>query len=150
MKLTPKKINTFLLFKLPSAWFCGVRLKSINSVKAEASVKFKWINQNPFGSMYFAVQAMAAELTTGALVMQEIQNTGKTISMLVAENKSEFLKKAKGKIQFVCEDGLALQEAIQDCIKNPEGSTIWMKSVGKNEDADVVSVFYFKWTLKAK
>jgi hypothetical protein len=30
-----------------------------------ATVKHRWINQNPFNSMYFAVQAMAAELSTG-------------------------------------------------------------------------------------
>jgi hypothetical protein len=35
------------------------------------SVKHRWINQNPFNSMYFAVQAMAAELATGALVMSD-------------------------------------------------------------------------------
>ena len=34
-----------------------------------STVKHRWINQNPFNSMYFAVQAMAAELSTGALVM---------------------------------------------------------------------------------
>jgi hypothetical protein len=36
-------------------------------------LKHRWINQNPFNSMYFAVQAMAAELATGALVMFQIQ-----------------------------------------------------------------------------
>jgi hypothetical protein len=37
--------------------------------------------------MYFAVQAMAAELSTGALVMYQIQKSGKKISMLVANNR---------------------------------------------------------------
>jgi hypothetical protein len=36
-------------------------------------VKHRWINQNPFNSMYFAVQAMGAELATGALVMYQIK-----------------------------------------------------------------------------
>ncbi|GGE20222.1 thioesterase [Psychroflexus salis] len=150
MKLTPKKINWFLLLKLPSAWFCGVRLNYINHTKSLASVRFKWINQNPFKSMYFAVQAMAAELTTGALVMQSIQNENKNISMLVAENKAEFVKKATGKIQFECTDGKALNDAMQLCINQKEGATFWMKSEGKNEANEVVSIFYFKWTLKVK
>ena len=150
MKLTPKKINQFTLFKLPSAWFCGVRLTEITNQKSVASVKHRWINQNPFNSMYFAVQAMAAELTTGALVMQSIQNHNKKISMLVAENKSEFLKKAKGRIHFKCEDGDALEEAMHICLTRDEGATIWMKAVGKNDEQEVVSIFEFKWTLKQK
>jgi hypothetical protein len=42
-------------------------------------VKHRWINQNPFNSMYFAVQAMAAELATGALVMFQIQKVVENI-----------------------------------------------------------------------
>jgi hypothetical protein len=53
--------------------------------------------------MYFAVQAMAAELSTGALVMYQIQKR-KKISMLVANNKGVLLK-ATGRITFVCRDG---------------------------------------------
>ena len=90
MKLTPKKINLFTMMKLPAAWFCGVRLKEISEQAAKVTVRHRWINQNPFNSMYFAVQAMAAELSTGALVMQAIQNSNANISMLVAENNAEF------------------------------------------------------------
>lgn len=43
--------------------------------------------------MYFAVQAMAAEFTTGALVMFHIKSSGKNISMLVAQNKAVFTKR---------------------------------------------------------
>jgi hypothetical protein len=150
MKLTPRKINTFVLFKLPSAWFCGVRLTEISSEESTVSVKLRWINQNPFNSMYFAIQAMAAELSTGALVMQSIQNEKLKISMLVAENKAEFIKKAKGRIRFSCSDGLALNEAMKLCLSQKEGATIWMKSTGVNEENEVVSIFYFKWTLKVK
>ncbi|HIB37211.1 DUF4442 domain-containing protein [Mesonia sp.] len=150
MKLTPKKINLFTMMKLPSAWFCGVRLKSISTEKASVSVKHRWINQNPFNSMYFAVQAMAAELSTGALVMQAIQEADHKISMLVAENNASFSKKAKGKITFECLDGHLIAEAIQETILTKEGQTCWMKSVGKNNEGVVVSEFNFMWTVKIK
>jgi hypothetical protein len=63
---------------LPSAFICGVRVATIDE-KQCVSVKHRWINQNPFNSMYFAVQAMAAELATGALVMFQIQKVVKNI-----------------------------------------------------------------------
>ena len=92
MALTPSKINMFTFMNLPSAWWCGVRLKYIDDKKAMTTVKLKWMNQNPFKSMFWAVQGMAAELSTGALVMNEIQKSGKKVSMLVANNKATFTK----------------------------------------------------------
>ena len=122
MSLSPSKINTFLFFKLPSAWWCGVRLKEID----------------------------ANRLSTGALVMNSIRAKGKPVSMLVANNKATFTKKATGRIYFECLDGQAIAEAIDKTIATGEGQTQWMKSVGKNEDGIIVSEFHFEWTVKLK
>ena len=100
--------------------------------------------------MYFAVQAMAAELSTGALVMSKIQQEGKQISMLVAQNKSVFKKKATGKIRFKCYDGQKIAEAVQKTIQTGQGQTCWMTSIGTNSDGVEVSVFEFEWTVKLK
>lgn len=150
MKLSPSKLNSFLMLKLPSAWLCGVRVKHIDQTECEVGVKHRWINQNPFNSMYFAVQAMAAELSTGALVMNKIQESDKKISMLVAQNKAVFTKKATGKIKFTCYDGHKVQEALNRTMENGEGQTFWMKSVGINENGVEVAVFEFEWTVKLK
>ena len=150
MKITASNLNKFLLFKLPSAFICGVRLKEIDENKCVVSVKHRWINQNPFNSMYFAVQAMAAELSTGALVMLQIKNSGREISMLVANNKGNFTKKATGRITFTCNDGHLIEEAIQRTIGNGEGQTFWMKSIGTNEKGDQVSEMDFEWSIRVK
>ena len=150
MEFTPSKLNTFVLFKLPSAYFCGVRVKQISPEACVVSVKHRWINQNPFNSMYFAVQAMAAELTTGALVMYQIKKSDKNISMLVANNKGNFSKKAKGRITFTCTDGALIEHAIQQAIATGDGQTIWMKSTGVDEKGDKVSEMEFEWSVKVK
>ncbi|MES2486724.1 MAG: DUF4442 domain-containing protein [Bacteroidota bacterium] len=150
MDFTPAKLNTFLLFKLPSAYFSGVRVKEISSEKCVASVKHRWINQNPFNSMYFAVQAMAAELTTGALAMYHIKKSGKNISMLVANNKGNFSKKAKGRITFTCTGGSIMAEAIAQAVATGEGQTIWLKAIGVDEKGDKVSEMDFEWSVKLK
>jgi hypothetical protein len=144
------QINLFLFLKLPSAFWCGVRLKSITQEQCVTSVRHRWINQNPFQSMYFAVQAMAAELSTGALVMQNIEQSGKKISMLVANNKGNFTKKATGRITFTCQDGLSVIQTIQQAIITGEGQTVWLKAIGTNEKGEQVSEMDFEWTLKVK
>lgn len=150
MEFTARNMNTFLFFKLPSAFWSGVRVQSINETSCVASIKHRWFNQNPFNSIYFAVQAMAAELTTGALVMYQIKKSGKNISMLVANNKCNFTKKATGRITFSCNDGLLIDKLIQRAIATGEGQTIWMKSIGTNEKGEQVSEMDFEWTIKLK
>ncbi|PNQ72211.1 thioesterase [Hanstruepera neustonica] len=150
MKLTPRKINLFNLFKLPAAYFTGVRVTDIDDNSCTVSVKHRWINQNPFNSMFWAVQGIAAELTTGALVLGKIKSSGKDISMLVLNNNATFTKKATGRIKFICKDGAKIDQAIKHTIETGEGQTIWMQSVGINKDGVEVSTFNFEWTLKLK
>jgi hypothetical protein len=150
MKVTPFQLNVFMFFKLPAAFWCGVRAKSILPEKCQSTVKHRWLNQNPFNSMYFAVQAMAAEFTTGALVMWQIKQSGKNISMLVAHNKATFTKKAKGRITFECNEGNKIKAIIQKAIATNEGQTVWLTSIGTDEKGDQVSEMQFEWSLKVK
>ncbi|MEZ4975038.1 MAG: DUF4442 domain-containing protein [Flavobacteriaceae bacterium] len=150
MQISPSKLNSFLMFKLPSAYVCGVRVKEISNNTCMTSVKYKWINQNPFNSMFWAVQGMAAELSTGALMMMKIKESGKKISMLVANNNATFTKKATGRITFSCNEGHLIDEAIAKAVETGEGQTLWMQSVGVNSEGVEVSTFNFEWTIKVK
>jgi len=150
MNISPSKLNMFLLFKLPAAYFTGVRTKQLDDTTCVVSVKHRWINQNPFKSMFWAVQGMAAEFSTGALMISKIQKSGKKVSMLVTSNNATFTKKAIGKIKFACNDGKAIEEVLKKAIETGEGQTIWMQSVGKNEQGIIVSTFNFEWSVKVR
>ncbi|MBL7473659.1 DUF4442 domain-containing protein [Robertkochia sediminum] len=150
MTFTPSKLNTFTFFKLPAAWFTGVRVEALEDHRAITRVTHRWVNQNPFNSMFWAVQGMAAELATGVLVMSHIKSSGKAVSMLVLNNKASFSKKAKGTIRFTCEDGEKLAGVMEEVLRSSEGQTCWMRATGRDESGDVVSVFDFEWTLRKK
>ena len=150
MKLTPSKINTFNFFKLPSVFFTGIRVKTIEDNSCTVRVKHRWINQNPFKSMFWAVQGMAAELSTGALVLGKIRESGKQVSMLVTNNNASFTKKATGLIVFTCVDGHLIDAALKKSIETGEGQAFWMQSIGTNQDGVVVSTFNFEWSLRVK
>lgn len=149
-KFTVSKLNTFLMFKLPSAYIAGVRVKSFSAAKAVVTVKHRWINQNPFKSLYWAVQGMASELATGILVMYQIEQSGKRISMLVTRQTGTFTKKATGRIVFKCDDGDKIYNAIAQTIETGEGVTVNLTVMGTDEQGDTVSEFEYEWSLKVR
>ena len=149
-KFSVSNLNRFLALKLPSAYFSGIRVTSISNTEAMASVRHKWINQNPFKSLYWATQGMAAELVTGRLVMKKIKESKKKISMLVVHQEGDFFKKATGLITFSCDQGNRIDEAIQRTIDTGEGQTFLLKAEGFNEEYEKVSAFEFTWSIKVK
>lgn len=150
MEFNVRNLNLYLLKNLPSAYLCGVRVYALDKEYCTVRVKYGWLNQNPFNSMYFAVQNMGAELTTGALVMKAIKESGHKISMLVLNQKSQFTKKATGVIIFKCSQGILIREKIQEALQNSSGVSFWVRSEGFDDKGDKVGIYDFEWTLKAK
>ncbi len=139
-----------MIFKLPLAYLGGVRVASIEKETAIVNITHKWLNQNPFKSMFWAAQGMAAEMSTGVLVMKGIENIGKNVSMLVTNQRGNFTKKATGKIRFECHHGGLVANALEESSKTGEGRVIIMKAEGFNTEGVSVCNFHFEWSLKVK
>ncbi len=148
--MTIRNFNRFLFLKLPRAFLCGVRLRSLNKERAVVTVTLNFLNKNPFKSMFWAVQGMAAELATGAIILSEVRSSTVPISMLVIRNEAEFLKKAKGKITFTCTDVALVKNQFATHLQSETGTRFWMQSDGVDEQGEVVSRFRFEWSVKAK
>jgi len=146
----PISFRFFLFQKLPASFFSGLRMVHFDATTCTVKIKYSWFSQNPFKSIYFAVEAMAAEMTCGMLAFSQVYHRVPKISMLVVGTQANFLKKATGTILFSCEDGLAIQAAINETIATGEGKTVICKSVGTNEKGEVVAEFNFTWSFKAK
>ena len=86
----PVKFRMFLFSKLPSAFFSGVRVKTLDENRAVVTVPYKWFSQNPFRSTYFACLAMAAEMSTGLLGLMHSYKREPAISMLVVGLEAKY------------------------------------------------------------
>jgi len=148
--VSPFKFKMFLLSKLPSAYFSGVRIKSIDENKCEVTVPFKWFSQNPFRSTYFACLSMAAEMSTGALALGHLYKRNPAVSMLVVKTEGEYFKKAVDKTTFVCEAGDEINKMIEEAVTTGESRTVRAKSIGKNKAGELVAEFYITWSFKSK
>jgi hypothetical protein len=146
----PFLFRVYLLKKLPLAYIAGIRVTELSSEKAITTVKFSWLTQNPFRSMYFACLAMAAEMSTGLLVINGVYNSKPAISMLIVKNQALYFKKAIGKITFICADGNLVGEAVIKAKTTGESVEVDTTSIGKDETGDIVAEFIFTWSMKAK
>lgn len=150
MMQNPLKLRLFLFTKIPSAFFSGVRIRNISEERCVVTVPFRWYTQNPFRSTYFACQAMAAEMSTGALVMSHIYNKVPSVSMLVTGMTAEYFKKADNRTTFICKDGLAIRDAVEEAIETNGSNVITVKSIGTNPQGELISEFTFTWSLKVR
>lgn len=132
------------------AWLAGLKIEKLEDELSCVSVPYKWLTTNPFKSIYFACLAMAAELSTGILVMMYIKEQSIPISMLVVNIQGVFTKKANQKILFTCLDGLKIKEAVKNAIESKEIVTIGTISVGLNSDNEEVCRFNIQWSIKSK
>ena len=112
----PVRFALFKLVKLPAAFVAGLRIKKFTTAETIILVKHTWINQNPFHSMYFAVQAMAAEMSTVLFAVAQTYKRQLRVSMLVVNIEGKFIKKATGTILFTCYDGALIDETVEQCL----------------------------------
>ncbi|MDJ0363704.1 DUF4442 domain-containing protein [Hymenobacter sp. H14-R3] len=147
--LSPAKLRLFMLRKLPMAWLAGLRLRALTPEAATVTLRYKYLTQNPFRSIYFACLAMAAELASGIQAMMQVQSGG-PVSMLVVGLTAEFSKKAVGTVAFTCPDGLAIAQAVAESRATGEGRMVVCTSTGLDEAGDVVAVFKITWSFRAK
>ncbi|MCB0527665.1 MAG: DUF4442 domain-containing protein [Saprospiraceae bacterium] len=143
------RMRFFLFWKLPAAWFMGISVRSCDGREAVVALPYRWRSQNPFRSTYFAAQCAAAELSTGLLALTALQERP-PVSMLVVKIEAEFIKKASGTLLFTCNDGDALENAIQKALETGEPQVFTALSTGRLPDGAEAARVRISWSFKAK
>ena len=140
-----------MLFKmLPMGFLSGMKVVSLDEEHCSISVPYKRLNKNPFQSTFWAVMGMAAEMSSGALMILYTHKQKPSISMLVADCQAEFIKKSTDVATFTCNDGKLIKQKIKEAIETKEGQVIPTSMVGKNIKGEIVAKFNFTWTIKAR
>lgn len=146
----PWLLSGWMLVKLPAALFAGVGLRALEPGRCVTTVPYGWRSQNPFRSTYFAAQAMAAELSTGALVLLAAEDAGVPFSTLIVDVHATFSKKATATATFECRGGNAVFAAVREARETGEACQVALDTVGTMADGTEVSRFTFTWSVKAR
>lgn len=147
---SPWQTRVFMLVKMPLGLFAGLRVRSIDADRCETTVPYGWRSTNPFRSIYFAAQSMAAELSTGAIAMLAVELSPQPVAMLITGLEASFGKKATAQTTFTCEDGDKIFAAVRQAVTSGEPATVAATTVGRMPDGTEVSRFVFTWSFKKR
>jgi hypothetical protein len=146
----PFLFRLFTFFKIPAARRAGLKLISLNVNSCKTSIPFKFFNKNPFKSIYFAIQSMAAEFSTATLALLELERHKESVAFIVVDLEATFHKKADGLTFFECTEGEEFRKKIELAIETGVSQEVRAKTVGSLADGTVVSTFYFTWSFKVR
>lgn len=146
---SPLLMRFYYFSRLPSVWFWGIRVQSIDPDQCRVRLPYSWFSKNPFRSIYFAAQCGAAELSTGLLALLALEGRG-DISMLVKEAHTKFTKKASADLVFSCTQGNLLEDAMQRLLAGEESVEVTLLSEGHLPDGQLASTMEVTWTFKRR
>ncbi|MCK6601734.1 MAG: DUF4442 domain-containing protein [Bacteroidetes bacterium] len=148
LAVSPFRFKLFLLRYLPMAFLAGLKIVSYSPGMAVVSVRYRYLTQNPFRSVYFACLAMAAELSSGLLVLDSASKG--RVSTLVTGLEARFLKKATGETYFTCPDGDRIRAEIGKTLLTGNPVTFSATATGLDREGNKIAEFTLHWSCKRK
>jgi len=148
--MSPVPATAWMWRTLPLAAFAGVRVVRLDEQACAVRAPGGWRTQNPFRSTYFAAQAMAAEMSTGAPALVLLRDSPVSIAMLIVGLRVTYSKKLVGAGVFTCEDVAGLRAAIARAGTSDEPQAFTARSTGRDGKGDVVAEFELDWSFRRR
>jgi hypothetical protein len=148
--LSPWGFRAYLLARLPLAAFAGLRVRQLDESSCTVSLPGGWRTRNPFASTYFAAQAMAAEMSTGAPALMLTESASASVALLVKEVRGSFHKKITGPSTFTFDDVAGMRAAVERAAQGSEGELFVARSLGKTADGTLAAEFEIVWTFRRR
>ncbi len=142
-------VAVWMAVHMPAAAFAGLRIESISTDETVVSVPGGRRTQNPFRTMYRAVQGMAAEPATGIVPACVSRSASMKLRMSVVGTEGTFIKRAPGCCRFTCTDAHRVIDAFEDSLKTGQSIDCALTATGQDGDNQVVSEWVFRWNFPA-
>jgi acyl-coenzyme A thioesterase PaaI-like protein len=113
-------LKAFGLTRVPLLFATGARVVEISEESCIVRIPFTKIVKNHLGSMYFGTLAIGADACIGLLAANKIYNQDTKISFVFKSFEAQFLKRAMGPTDFVCDQGPEIDQLIEEAISTQE------------------------------
>jgi hypothetical protein len=148
--LNPWLFRAYLVRRIPLAAFAGLRVRRLDETGCDVWLPGGWRTRNPFASTYFAAQAMAAEMSTGAPAAILVASAPASVAFILRGIKAVFTRKIVGGSIFTFEDVTGLRAAVDRAAAAPEEQGYTGRSTGRNAEGEVAGEFEVTWSFKRR
>jgi hypothetical protein len=148
--LNPWLLRAYLVRRIPLAAFAGLRVRRLDGTGCDVWLPGGWRTRNPFASTYFAAQAMAAEMSTGAPAAILVASAPASVAFILRGIKAVFTRKIVGGSVFTFEDVDGLQAAVDRAAAAPEEQAYTGRSTGRTAAGEVAGEFEVTWSFKRR
>lgn len=143
-------VKLFGLSKVPMIYYCKPKVIQFNNELLEIKIPLNRRTQNHLNSMYFGALAVGADVTGGFLALPAIQKSKRKINLLFKDFNAKFLKRAEADVHFICQDGIAVKNLVQQAIATKERQNYTLKIIAKTPSISDDIVAEFDLTLSIK
>jgi acyl-coenzyme A thioesterase PaaI-like protein len=105
-------LRLFGFTKIPLLFYVGVSVAEISPERMVVRIPLRRRTKNHLGSMYFGALCIGADCAPGAFAMYLIRQQPARISMVFKDFQAEFLKRAEGDVDFICDQGKEITELV--------------------------------------
>lgn len=140
------KFRLWMVKNLPMGLLSGMYIQSLDEQACVVVLKERWWIRNPFGSVFWAVMGMAAELSSGVLVFAHAR--GRNVKFILVGVEGEFFKKVKGKSYYFCQTGSDVLRSIEQIVNPNDTSVVILPVTARDEAGQLLAEFKFRWQLR--
>ncbi|MDH4286428.1 MAG: DUF4442 domain-containing protein [Gallionella sp.] len=105
-------LRLFGLTKIPLLLYVGVSVAELTPERMVVRIPLRRRTKNHLGSMYFGALCIGADCAPGAFAMYLIRQQPARISMVFKDFQAEFLKRAEGDVDFICDQGKEIADLV--------------------------------------
>lgn len=142
-------LKAFGFAKVPLLFATGARVTEITGTTCKIRIPFLKIVKNHLGSVYFGALAIGADACIGFLAFHKIRKREEKISLIFKSFEAQFLKRAVGPTDFICDAGEEIDQLISQTIES--GERVHKKIKARAEvKGEIVAEFTLELSLKLK
>jgi acyl-coenzyme A thioesterase PaaI-like protein len=143
-------LRLFGLAKIPLLFYVGASVSEISPERMVIRIPLRRRTRNHLGSMYFGALCIGADCAPGAFAMHLIRQQPDRISMVFKDFQAEFLKRAEGDVEFICDQGKEISELVALAAASDERVERRIEVIATVPSLSDETVAKFKLTLSLK
>ena len=145
------KLRMVTWWQIPVICYCRPKIIHLDDESCKLHIPLNWRTRNHVQSMYIGVFTVGADLTGWLLTLSSIRKRKRKVILIFKDFHANFFKRAEQDVLFICNDGAAIDHAVQQAVDKGERINLPINITAMlSQDTEEDPVANFRLTLSMK